>query len=347
MSYLSYERLASIIKECKPYRGTNSYPLTRRAHSYKRFEPITDKQGNVSYNIYYQYQWKERQVTKEDFDNRTKKNYGHRTTLPDGTIKHSLYERNWHKIGIVHKDNTLELTAETLHYGVRHFLRSMLYREVGVYTDIVSSVRHGGSIFHEFEGSWQNYKSTKMFPLFKGQRINLDTNTSVIDYQVKIPKVNRIKAKKAMSAYVDRLKFAEVMFKTMSFDSFMEGLQETFQDVFPKEDGHVWGSYDNTSKVLKQAKKLMKSDTVKAVFATMLGNRIGSAWHIAQKNGYYSPSDIEPYDYYKLAENRLDRQVKLANNTFDYKVYKANEPYPRSNWGVKVYLPTGKEVSLY
>jgi len=158
---LSYERLEHIAKTNKPYRGTtNEFPLTKRAHSYKRFFRETDAKGEAYFRIIYGYKYVDRYITKTEYDTMQAKGlYVRVETQADNSVKYIVWDRNWDEIGIVRKDNTFELTATNMHQGTRYFISSMFNNYMG---EVLSSIRHGGVIYKEYTGTWTKQTITKV-----------------------------------------------------------------------------------------------------------------------------------------------------------------------------------------
>jgi hypothetical protein len=342
---LSYERLEHITKTNKPYRGTtNEYPLSYREHSYKRFFKETDAKGDSYFRIIYGYKYVDRYITKEEHDAMTAKGlYTRVETQADNSVKYMVWERFWDEVGVVRKDNTFELTTDRMHQGTRYFINAMFNK---YQSEVVSSVKHGGAIYREWTGSWGNRTTTKIIPLFIGQRINLETNSSVLDYEVHLSKVNRTRTKEVMSEYVEALKFTEVMFKTMSEDSFKSALQETYAEAIT--EGEKWRSSKAMEFMRSYATKQVKVDMFKAICATMMtaNYRLWSYGSERNTNNYYGEMDSTPHDYYLSARKKIDRQIKIGANALDAIVYKANEAYPSNTWDITV-LHNGNPVRQY
>jgi hypothetical protein len=208
-----------------------------------------------------------------------------------------------------------------------------------------SSVRHGGTIYKENIGTWRNPTVTKIIPLFKGQRIDLNTMTSVVDYEVRLPAVNRTRSKDIMAKYADALKFNEAMFKTMSSEVFEMSLREVYEEVFGKT-GYTWRNAEKANKMLAYASEHVDTDMYKAICATMMGEGIHSAWTIGCDLSSWTNSSYEAHTYFKAAKEKIAKRIKLGGGALDIKVYKANEPYPSNKWEIGIYL-NNKQVTAY
>jgi hypothetical protein len=341
---LSYERLEHIANTNKPYRGTtNEFPLTKRAHSYKRFFKETDAKGEPFFRIIYGYKYIDRYIDKAEYDAKQAEGlYVRVETQADNSVKYIVWDRHWDEIGIVRKDNTFELTATNLHQGTRYFISAMFNK---YQCEVLSSVRHGGAIYKEWTGTWNNPTVTKVIPLFKGQRINLDTNNSVLDYEVHLSKVNRTRTKQIMAEYVEAIKFNEVMFKTMTEDSFISSLKEVYAEAIT--EGERWRSSQAVARMLEYATEHVKVDMFKSICATMMASSY-RLWSYGSdnNNSYFGQMDYSPHVYYTQALKKIDRQLKIGANALDAIVYKANEAYPSNTWDITV-LHNGNTVRQY
>jgi hypothetical protein len=343
---LSYERLEHITKTNKPYRGfTNEFPLTKRAHSYKRFIVETDANGNREFHIVYGYKYVDRYIDKAEYNAKQAEGlYVRVETQADNSVKYIVWDRHWNKIGIVRKDNTFELTATNMHQGTRYFMSSMFNNYV---SEVLGSIRHGGAIYREWTGTWNNKTITKVIPLFKGQRIDLETNSSVLDYEVHLSKVNRTRTKQIMAEYIESIQFNEVMFKTMSPEAFIASLQETYAEAIT--EGERWRSSNAVARMLEYATEHVKIDMFKSICATMMASHY-RLWsygsETSRTNAYSFDTNTTPHDYYLKALKKIDRQIKIGANALDSVVYKSNEPYPSNTWDITV-LHNGNLVRQY
>ncbi len=360
MNYLSYERLTKITETQKPYRRTtNRYPLSYREHGYKCFFVEKDAQGNTEYHIAYQHIHKDKELTREEADEKTAKGEWVGTeSRNNGTTRYYLWERHWHILGIVRNDNTFEFTTEHLHQGDRMFLSSTIGTNS---SEVVSSVKHGGAIYREYirddektdakremdRWSPTYYVDTKVIPLFKGQRLNLGTYESVINYEVHLPYVNRKRSKDIVSKYKDELQVAETFFKTMTSEVFASEMQEVYNKVFAdEEDKPSWRSRGAEDTMLKYAKSRLQEDLYEGLYALMMGLGVLNSWAIGCDNAYYRDRGHFPLSYFQLAYQRFIKYIKLENGALDVKVYSSNELYPSNSWKIKI-LVDGNEVRAY
>jgi hypothetical protein len=231
-----------------------------------------------------------------------------------------------------------------MHQGTRYFLSAMFNN---YQSEIVSSVKHGGVIYRAWTGTWANKTITKVIPFFTGQRINLETNSSVLDYEVYLSKVNRTKTKEVMAEYVEALKFNEVMFKTMSNEAFLASLQETYAEAVT--EGERWRSSKSVAFMQSYAREYVKVDMFKSICATMMLSHY-RLWaygsEVNRSNNHNYDGDITPHDYYLSARKKIDRQIKIGANALDAVIYKANEPYPSNTWDITV-IHNGNTVRQY
>lgn len=347
MMMLSYGKLSRIAKDTKPYRRTKKsrdtedrYPLDWRKHGHKCFFIKQDANGDNEYHIAYSDTHIENLITKEKHEQVLAK--GGWSTRDRGNGVYTEWVRRWNVIGIVRKDNTLEFTCESMHQGTRYFLGNMF----GICSsEIVSSIKHGGVIYREYEGSYSDgYNYTMVIPLFKGQRINLETNRSVLDYEVHLPYVNRKRSKDMMKAYKQDFDVAEIFFKTMSSEVFSDEIKEVFDEVYP-DNKPDWRDNEASKTLHDYAMKQIKTDLYKGLYAVMMYAGSYNAWSIAMGSSYYRVG-YEPHQYFTSAKQKFAKMLKLDGDVFDNKVYKANETYPSNSWSSKIMID-GKEVSAY
>jgi hypothetical protein len=283
-------------------------------------------------------------ITKEEHDAMVAKGlYTRVETQADKSVKYIVWEKFLDEIGVVRKDNTFELTTNRMHQGTRYFIAAMFNK---YQSEVVSSIKHGGAIYREWTGSWGNRTTTKIIPLFTGQRIDLETNNSMLDYEVHLSKVNRTRTKEVMSEYVEALQFNEVMFKTMSEDSFKSALQETYAEAIT--EGERWRSSQAVARMTEYATEQVKVDMFKSICATMMASnyRLWSYGSEHNSNNYYGEMDYTPHGYYLSARKKIDRQIKIGANALDSVVYKANEPYPSNTWDITI-LHNGNPVRQF
>jgi len=358
-NYLQYARLAHIAKTNKPYRkSTDRFPLSYRQHSYKCFFVKQDENGDDEYHIAYHHRYREQSITKTQFDNEKVNNH---LVRDRGNGNYFMWVKDWDIVGVVRKDNTFEFTTNQIHQGTRQFLASMFNV---YYSEVVSSIKHGGAIYREYERDEEKtnakqanrvdnrwcptyYKDTKVIPLFKGQRIDLATNSSVINYEVHLPYVNRKRSKEVMVGYKDTLGVAELFFKTMTGDVFRSEMREVYDEVYADmETKPSWRDNEAADKLMAYTKSQINNDMYKAMYATMMYSGSLNAWSIGTNNQYYNNDRYEPHQYFKYAKDKIIKQLKLENNVHDIKTFKANEAYPTNTWEVKV-LVDGKQVRVY
>lgn len=349
MQFMNYKRLSDIVANNKPFRGTdNEYPLAKRAHSYKRFLVEKDIEGNVEYRIKYGDIYEDVIITQAEYDLMEKEaRYEQREIKQaDGTSKYIKWVRKDHIIGVVRKDNTFEFTANLMHQGSRGFISNALGQG-----EVSSSVKHGGTIYREAEYQWdsgvRNRETIKIIPLFKGQRINLDNITSLVDYEVHAPFINRAKSKGVMADYVDALKFNEVMFKTMTPEVLRSGLQEVFKEVHkgaPENNGK-WRNAHSLNMLEEYATASLNIDMYNTVLALMMVHDY-PAWYMGAEDTYHLSRELNPFILYTSTRKKIERHLKVENDVLDVKVYKANEVYPSNNWDIKV-MVNGTQVNTY
>ena len=350
MNKFNYERLTAITKDTKPYRKNikakydkDRYPLEWRGHGNKCFFVEQDENGDIEYHVNYGYRYVEHPITKEKYDEIIAKNgWGARDR---GNGIYTEWASEWNTIGIVRKDNTLELTANNLHQGTRWYMSHMMGK---YHSEVVSSVKHGGTVYREYQqGEDDKWEYTVVIPLFNGQRINLETNRSVLNYEVHLPYVNRERGKAVMARFKDSFNFAETMFKTMTSEVFASEMQEVYQEAFINTDYKPdWINTEAKIKMSTYANSQINTDLYKAMYAVMMATGTLNSWSIGTNSQYYRGNTHYPHTYFGLAKQKFVRKLKLENNALDIKVHKANEPYPSNSWEIKILLD-GKQVQAY
>ena len=342
-NYLNYNRLTDIVKNNKPYRKTTDrFPLSYRQHGYKCFFVKQDENGDTEYHIAYQWKYTEVEVTKAEYDDMSARQiWGIRDR---GNGVYVKWVRDWDIIGVVHKDNTFELTTDRLHQGTRYFLSQMF----NVYnSEVVSSIKHGGAIYREYEGNYTDgYTNLIVIPLFKGQKIDLTTNRSVVNYEVQLPYVNRQRSKEVMAEYKDNLNVAEMFFKSMTNEVFRSEMEEVYNEVYASLDEKpTWRNQEAGITMEDYAKAHTKTDMFKTIYAVMMYRGVLNSWSLGSGSPYYQSSRT-PIEYFKSARQHLIKRLKLENNVHDIKTYKANEAYPSNSWEVRI-LVDGNLVRAY
>lgn len=339
MSYIDYKRLEEIEQKIPPLRGTNKYPyFTRYRTSVKHFKPdVLD--GEKVYRVFYSYYWGSEELEAEEYkkladDIRTAKEMKdwHYQTWSG---KYCKYTREEAELGIVRPDNTFEFTATRLHQGDRNILSQMIRRNV------FSDVKRGGVIL-----AHHNYynPSGLYLPLFKGQRINLDTMQSVVNYEVRIPRVDRKKSSALTVGYKDQMKFAEAMFRSMSVETLREEAKAALDKV--EYDGNKsWMHGEYREAVEKRIKEVINEDFIEASLLMMIHQRTGAIWSMLD-NSIYRADENLPIIYYHLVKKSFLKKLKQTNDVFYDEVFKCNQKYPPNEWGIKVFL-NGERVSQY
>jgi hypothetical protein len=339
MARFSYERLLGITKDTKPYRGTgNQYPIMDRNHGYKRFH-VHMVDGKIEFHLQHGFRYDLQVITKERYVylKDVKKHYMPSIDVgEDGEDRYRNYERSPQMIGIVREDNTFEFTADDLHQGIRYFLSQ------GFNGWFYSSVKHGGVICKCSSGYYSH--NHKYIPIFKGMRVNADTfiphDSQYGGYTVISRNVNRKKGKEVTQQYRDKLKFAEVMYKTMDIDAFRNELMETKKSMGRFE---YWNKEEHKSRLI-EADALIESDSIKGVAMFMILFNIMYANNISE--GYSARSTIEPHSYYVGFFEKFIKQMYIKHNAFDNTETKLVDGVRSSNWAT-VLKDNGVVVKQY
>ena len=340
MTWFNYERLLGITKDTKPYRGTgNQYPIMDRNHGYKRFH-VHMVDGKIEFHLQHGFRYDLQVITKERYMylKDVKKHYMPSIDVgEDGEDRYRNYERSPQMIGIVREDNTFEFTADDLHQGIRYFLSQ------GFNGWFYSSIKHGGVIFRRSSGNYSH--EFKYIPIFKGMCVNVDTFMSYDSKDssgctITTRKVNRKKAKEITQLYADKLKFAEVMYKTMDLDAFRNELMETKKSM---GEYKYWDKEEHKSRLI-EADALIESDSIKGVAMFMILFNIMYANNISE--GYSARSTIEPYSYYAGFFEKFKRAMYVKHDTFYNTETKLIDGVTASNWAI-VLKDNGVVVKQY
>lgn len=334
MSRIDYKRLEEIEQKIPPLRGTNKYPyFTGYRTSVKHFKPdILD--GEKVYRVFYSYYWGSEELEPEEYKKLSaneQKDWHYQTW----SGKYCKYTKEESELGIVRPDNTFEFTATRLHQGDRNMLSQMLRRNV------FSDVKRGGVVLAC--GNYYNHNGV-FLPLFKGQRINLDTMQSVVNYEVRIPRVDRKKSSALTVGYKDQMKFAEAMFRSMSTETLREEAKAALDKV--EYDGNKsWMHGDYREAVEKRISEVINEDFIEASLLMMIHQRTGAIWSMLSNSIYRDEQDI-PIRYYQLVKRSFLKKLKQTNDIFYDEVFKCNQKYPKTEWEIRVYLD-GEEVHQY
>lgn len=349
-NYLNYERLKNITQTVKPYRKSdNRFPLSYREHRHKCFFVHKDADGNDEYHIAYgQALSGHKYIEKEQLEEMKKQGHQVYEGLEDGVMKYYYYEKFWNIVGVVRSDNTFEITTNDryLHQGMRYYLSQLFNMRRAWF---ISSSRHGGCLYRiqnpNQDGTYGwGIKNATIIPVFKGQKFDLNTNLAVTNYEVHIRRIDRVKDKAMLAEHEDDFKFADVMFKTMSLESFKSEVVDVYKHLFGDE--RYWLSQDVSNTLLQYGNEIAKTDFIRGLCAFMMGAGVGRAFNLAIDSWYGNVDDTTPYRWYSEGKKILIKRLRLANDVFKTQVYKANETYPASVWEPIIYLDGVQQKGL-
>jgi len=336
MKALTWERLTSITKTAKPYRGTtNRFPIGDRRHNTKDFVS-EERNGEQVYVIRYGYCWSSTQHTKEEFladksGSISERNYNGETT-------YEQYHTNPRELGIVRSDNTFEFTSAYYGQGdntiMSNWARGWFLR----------SSRHGGMVFRGGD---------VFHPIFKGMRINCETMMPHEGSQYKVvgKRVSRKDAKKFLSRYTDFYQVNEVMLKTMEWKGFMETAVDVLNSLAITTDSWALGN-DDKEKLTEYAESCLDTAPLDAGVAFSLAHDVQNLYNRVRafidpnKSSYYN-REVELDIIFANLKRKLNKELYKANpSVMKLTEYVPNEAYPPSEWGVDVYV-NGVEVEQY
>ena len=342
MKRLEYKSLEDIENNVSAIRGSNRYPFSYRRASTHSFEPVIID-GEKAYKIYYYYRYYSSEISKNEYDKLSEDKKAHYHADYSDNNVYRKYERALNNIGIVRSDNTFEFTSDNMHQGIRGMLSSFLR------CGISSDVKRGGVILFDgkFNSSTRQYNYSLTVPVFKGQRIKIDTLESVLNYEVKIPRVDRKKSKDLLAKYKTSMVFADTLFKNMDMTGFKELSKDSLSKV-EYDGGTTWLSNDYSEAIMKRANQVIDEDFIEAITLHMMTNRYVNAFYsMSDSNRIYTTSrSSTPYYYYVNTIDRFKRNLKKVSDIFTYEVFKANSVYPQSEWSVIVEVD-GIKKTLY
>jgi len=241
---VTYDRLQHITNVYSPYRGsTNAYQLGDRRYSARHFR----KEKDGAFSIWYS--------DRETIDNK----YGMvNQNSPTYTESVDYYDRG--RLGVVHPDNTFEFVGGWNAQGSNMLLCHAL--DVWLHND-----NSKGGLVYSVSNSAEG---TKVYPVFKGLKIDLSTRKPVTPYKVFLPVVKRKIAGAIMAEYDEFRKTFPTMLKAM--DSV--GIWDVFYDIYlygaSRGDGG-WRELDSVD--VKKFIDEKKYVDAALMFATVFGGR--------------------------------------------------------------------------
>jgi hypothetical protein len=340
---LSWNRLADITKNEKPYRGSdNRYPVGNRRHNTKCFY-AEELNGERVYRVTYGNTYDRIECTKEDYDADPQNVRVYE--MADGTKEYARYLTKPSTLGIVRSDNTFEFTGSYYGQGDNQIMTSwtkgILYR----------SSRHGGMVYRE-GNHWNKDKGVTLFhPIFKGMRLYTDSmkphESSV--YKVVGKKVNRKVGNEFLKRYETFYSVNEAMLKAMEWKGFLETAVDVVKPHVDDAD-NWWMSVEQRESLLKFANENIDVAPLDAGIAFMCAYDVQDLFRrvrsLMRSENYWS-SELDPVNLYTNLKRKLNKELYRSHpEVMTLVEYDMGIPYPASEWGVDIYV-NGKEVEQY
>lgn len=344
MRYLSYKRLDSISHSVSPYRGThNRFPIGLRRENTKYFV-VGDDNGKRVFNIVYGKNWKQVSTTKKEHDELAKQDASaaHAYEQPDGSIQYCRYEVTPNVIGVVRPDNTFEFTADRYGNGDRSILTG--WASGWFSTDS----RRGGMVWGSRGVVCGSGNRKLIMPIYKGLRIDCETDMPTKPITVIGRKVDRMAGKALLAGYKDFYATVEVMTKAMNHDMFIR----TMAEVLAEHEIDFDSAYTEEAAGICKAQALINSAPLDAAMLYMWAWDIcRTRWDLRQfihsKGTNFPAYDDEPHAMFINLKRKLNKELYKANEAVFKKVeYTDREMYPPSEWGYTV-MVDGVEVQQY
>ena len=346
LEHLSYEKLNDVLKNVKPYRNTDRYPLAKRTHRGKYMVP-KEVNGKIEFHVCYYWKHTPVDITNAEYmtlssEEQTKYNwfnqpYSHMQQITEAERMFRRYDREPNPIVIIRDDNTAEFMPDYFGQGDRGFLSFFSY---GYFT---TNVRKGGGLYKQ-RGKLDQ-------PVFKGLRLNITTHEphESCNYEVISRVVDRKKAKHVLVEYERPFTIAEAMLKGYSLETFFTDLnvmQNMVNDKYEGESFHTRGD-----KYKEEGMDLLKTDEVGGAMLLM----IHKDYSLANRAERYVRSNVmdswarnygEPIDYFLRMKKTVHREIYKQCNALKERVHKHGDHIPTSTWDVEVKL-NGNTVKPY
>ena len=362
-SYISYKRLTDIrlAPEVKPYRGsTNRFPIYRRKDSYKYFM-VEEIDGEVCYKIFNRYAYRREEVLQDDPSSlrHNPSNTGTWISAEDGKEYRHVRIRN--ELGIVRPDNTFEYTRPSTGIGHRWGISdiNIVHGDRHWYRGAGYSKKRGGLVYCTGAGSGSK-DDQSYTPIFEGMRVNIDTGILHKDskYTVVGRKVNRTRAKKIMGQFDDFIIMSAAMSHEVTYKILLDMVLPHLVLLDLVTGYHM--TNERKQPLIKKALSMRDESPLEAFAMLCAAHDIHRIWDNAKslyewkgegKTETSFPIRVR-HDWdgslsYRLLMAIFRRTVLLANpSAFDEVRYEAEEYYPSTKWGYKVYVGE-KEVNQY
>ena len=334
-----YEQFSDILKNVKPYRGTNEYPFWKRTQRYKYFIP-REVNGKTEFDIYYGNRYENVHISNNDYHKLSAEEQQDWTHNGLGTYSWQKLITHKNKLLTLRDDNTVQFVHQNwLHQGERGYLANIIGGWVH------SDVKRGGVIWtHGREGI------TKRLPIFNGLRVNPYTLEVHPDsrYEIIHRKIDRKEGNELLDKYSDMFKLLDVMFKTMDRPTFIMQAQSIAREYNLIHDTNTnTYSYIDMMESIKVEEALYKNMTDDPV-AYFIVKSMADNYQIrnAVTSGYFSSWYYsEPIDIYYQVRKSVVNQLYKEHDTFKKVSIPCEQLYiPASIWGIEI-LVNGKPVS--
>lgn len=325
---LTYSRLLNIYQNVKPIRGTNRFPFWYRSHTWKYF---TAKEINneLVFEVNYGWTWMNK-LELSDADFHAQKNSMGKRELSrwqkdSDTNTWYKYLKQDRPLGLVYPDNTFEFTMNSLGQGDRYILSSWNNKHY-----LKHDVKMGGcvAVVRHLEN-----KPNKIIPLFVGMRVCIDTFEPHENsrYELKVKKLNRVKAKETFNLYKDKLSLARTFIKTMDNRTLQETADETMKSCLDEDNTwYRWWDISLRERVLDKLHTKLDTDPVGVIAGYMKALRVN--WGNLDVN-YHNTEQL-----FNMLIPKLRKYIYIKNKTFDVEVKPHTESIKQSDWGTDVYV---------
>jgi len=333
---LGYKRLANIVKNVPPYRGNvNRFPILQRRENTKFFLRREEDEETV-FDIVYGYRHTSTDLSKEEYERLFAEGYkdlhtypvidSQGNTTPDA-FTYKRYEQVYNIMGTVRSDNTFEFTKEYYGTGEYGFLSTLC--NGWFYNDS----RRGGLIYKV---------GTKMHPIWKGMKMQMETMNPNEPYEVVIHHVDRKKAKELLSKYEHFYKVSEVMLKSMTTDMVLDMAVEILESIWGKDKTKVHTIMKE--EFFAEAEKRVYDAPLDAFALYCMALNVERMTYQLQWNQGKNGGDAYS-EYFIPLKNVLNKHLyKQHRDIFKEVKYQIGEAYPSCQWGTKI-LVDGKEVT--
>jgi len=197
--FFSHSNLSRIVKQVKPIRGTNAYPLGRRKYSARHFVPREDGAFEL---------W---------FINLTYKQHKE-TNVRTG-------EEGPRSLAVIHPDNTMEIAHRGMYYS------DYLMLEAGLKGCLLRhDIHKGGLILNKHGG---HTEKPIIRPVFGGLRFNLETFKIPEGHKFTVTKrtINRARAKAVREELKPSANIARMMISQLDERSLKALREEVLGDL--------------------------------------------------------------------------------------------------------------------